>query len=212
MSLPTIAPSGLYYPNNVVNIYVNAIEEVLGKEAINSILRNAGLERLIDNYPPNNFERKFDFADFSLLNAGVDAYTGNDDEKAMAIGAACYAGGNRGFGGLAGMGGVSMVFKTLPLNVRLKLGLTGMATIFSTFTDQHTELHEHDDHFEYVILKCPVCWGRTSNRPTCAMAMGLLQEGLRSVSDNYAFHIEEIACQAMGDAACIFTIPKPTDA
>lgn len=212
MALPTIAPSGLYYPNNIAHIYFHAVEEVLGKEATESILRNAGLERYIGNYPPNNFERKFDFTDFSLLNAGIDVYSGNDDDKARAIGCACYAGGNRGFGGLAGMGGVSMVFRTLPLSVRLKLGLTGMATIFSTFTDQHTELREHEDHFEYVIIKCPVCWGRTSDKPTCAMAMGLLEEGLRSVSDNREFDIKEIACQAMGDAACIFTILKPSEA
>ena len=206
MSLPTIAPSRLYYPNNIVNIYMHAAEEVVGKDVFDGILRECGLDRYIDNYPPNNFERKFDFSDFSMLNAGTAAIA--DEETYRAIGRASYAGGNRGFGALAGMGGVSMGFRLLPLNVRLKIGLTGMATIFSAFTDQHTEVTEHDDHFEYAILKCPMCWGRTSDKPACGAAVGLLQEGLRSVMDDHEFEVEEIACRAMGHDACIFTIPK----
>ena len=63
-----IEPSGYHYPNKLARIYIQAIEEVMGKNGLNAILNLAGLAHLIDNYPPDNFDKEFDFADFSALN------------------------------------------------------------------------------------------------------------------------------------------------
>ena len=63
-----IPKSGLHYPNNIARIYLQAMEEVMGKNGLNAILNMAGLNQLVDNYPPNNLNREFDFADYSALN------------------------------------------------------------------------------------------------------------------------------------------------
>ena len=57
-----IAKSGLYYPNNIARIYLQAMEEVMGKNGLNAILNMAGLTHLMDHFPPNNLAREFDFS------------------------------------------------------------------------------------------------------------------------------------------------------
>ncbi len=68
--------SGYYYPNKLARIYIMAIEEVMGKNGLNAILNLAGLSHLIDNYPPDNFDKEFDFADFSALNMALEEMYG----------------------------------------------------------------------------------------------------------------------------------------
>ena len=64
-----------------------------------------------------------------------------------------------------------------------------MATIFTNFSDQVSEVSEHDDHYTYTIKKCPVCFGRKADKPICHAAVGLLQEGLRWVSGGHEFRL-----------------------
>ena len=64
--------SGLYYPNLMARIYLDALEEVMGKNGTNAVLNLAGLSYLIDNFPPNNLIREFDFADFGALGQAID--------------------------------------------------------------------------------------------------------------------------------------------
>ena len=47
-----IEPSGYYYPNLMGRIYLEAMEEIMGRNGLNAILNLASLPHLIDNYPP----------------------------------------------------------------------------------------------------------------------------------------------------------------
>jgi len=59
--------SGLYYPNKIGRIYLMAMEEVMGTNGIKAVLNLAKIPELINNYPPNNLAREFDFADFGAI-------------------------------------------------------------------------------------------------------------------------------------------------
>jgi len=50
-----IEPSGYYYPNLMGRIYLEAMEEIMGRNGLNAILNLASLPHLIDNYPPERF-------------------------------------------------------------------------------------------------------------------------------------------------------------
>jgi predicted hydrocarbon binding protein len=205
-----VAPekSGLYYPNKIARIYIMAMEDVMGKNGLNAILNLAGLQNYIDNYPPDNLERQFDFADFTALNAALEDMYGPRGGRGLALraGRACFSQGLKNFGALAGVG--DLAFKVLPLGAKLKMGLPAMATIFTNFSDQVSEVQEHDDHYTYTIKKCPVCWGRKADKPVCHAAVGLLQEGLRWVSGGHEFRVVENECLASGGANCVFIIYK----
>jgi predicted hydrocarbon binding protein len=203
-----IPKSGLYYPNKIARLALMAVEDVMGKNGLNAILNLAGLVHLIDNYPPDNLERQFDFADFSAINGALEEMYGPRGGRGLALraGRAVFSEGLRNFGALAGAG--DLAFKVLPLGAKLHIGLPAMAKIFSTTSDQHSTVEDKGDRYVYTMHKCPVCWGRTTDRPACFMAVGLLQEGLKWVSGGREFKVVQTTCHASGDPTCKIDIMK----
>jgi predicted hydrocarbon binding protein len=203
-----IPKSGLYYPNKIARLALTALEEVMGKNGLNAILNLAGLTHLLVDLPPNNLERGFDFADFSSLNGALEEMYGPRGGRGLAqrAGRAVFKEGLRNFGALAGAG--DLAFKILPLSTKLRIGIPAMAKIFSTTSDQLSTVQEKDDHFLYTIHRCPVCYGRQTDKPCCHIATGLLQEGLRWVSGGREFKVVEVACIANGEKTCDFVIYK----
>lgn len=203
-----IPKSGLYYPNKIARIALTAIGDVMGRNGLNSVLNLAGLTPLIDNFPPPNLERQFDFADFSAVFGALEELYGPRGGRGLALraGRATFSEGLRNFGALAGAG--DLAFKVLPLSVKLHIGIPAMAKIFTSTSDQLSTVEEKSDHFIYTIHRCPVCWGRHVDRPACFMAVGLLQEGLKWVSGGREFRVNQTTCHAAGDVTCIFHILK----
>lgn len=204
-----IPKSGYYYANKIVRLTMEALENVMGKNGLNAILNLANLKVLIDNYPPSNLERQFDFADFSAINQALEEMYGPRGGRGLALraGRAAFDGGLRNFGALAGVG--DLAFKVLPLSAKLRIGLPAMAKIFSQTSDQYSTVEERQSDYVYTIHRCPVCWGRHgSDKPVCFVAAGLLQEGLKWVSGGLEFRVNEQHCIAMGDDVCDFVIPK----
>ncbi|MBI1882473.1 MAG: 4-vinyl reductase [Chloroflexi bacterium] len=204
----TAEKSGLYYPNKMALIYITAIEEIIGPEAMKAVLNLANLPRFINNYPPNNMGRDFDFADFGAIGAALEKMYGARVERGLGMhaGKASFTQGLAEFGSLSGLG--ELAFKAVSPHAKIKIGLRGMAESFSKFSDQQTAVEETDDYFVYTIRRCPVCWGRTSRRPICYIAASMLQQGLHWLSDGHYFDVEEVACCATGDEFCIFHIRK----
>ncbi len=205
-----IPESGYYYPNKIARIILHALEDVMGTNGLNAILNLAHLSHLIDNPPPDNLAKEFDFAYLSSINLALEEMYGPRGGRALALraGRAAFAEGLRNFGALAGVG--DLAFKVLPLSAKLRIGLPAMAKIFSQLSDQVTSVEEKEHVFVYTIHRCPVCWGRagTTDKPVCYMATGLLQEGLKWVSGGSEFRVDESKCIAKGDEVCEFIIQK----
>lgn len=204
-----IAESGYYYPNKFTLITLEALEEVMGKNGLNAILNLANLSYLIDNYPPDNLEKAFDFSHFSMLNRALEEMYGPRGGRGLALraGRATFSDALRGFGALAGAG--DLAFKVLPLQAKLRIGLPAMAKIFSQMSDQKSTVKEMDSEFIYTIHRCPVCWGRHGETsPVCFVATGLIQEALKWVSGGNEFRVNESKCVATGDEVCEFIVQK----
>lgn len=204
-----IPKSGFYYSNKMTRLTLEALEDVMGKNGLNAILNLANQPNLIDNYPPNNLEREFDFADFSAINQALEEMYGPRGGRGLALraGRAGFAGGLRNFGALAGVG--DLAFKVLPLQAKLRIGIPAMARIFSQTSDQYSTVEERDRDFVYTIHRCPVCWGRKhSDKPVCYAATGVILEALKWVSGGSEFRVNEQHCVAMGDPVCDFVIQK----
>lgn len=203
-----IEKSGLYHPNKIAHIYLEALEEIVGRQGLVAVLRVAGLADLIDNYPPLNLDKAFDFADYSALNGALDEIYGPRGGRGLALraGRASFDRGLKDFGALAGVG--KTLFARLALDNRLRIGLSAMAKIVSHFSDQYTTMEDMGEYYVCRIPKCPVCWGRTSDRPVCFACVGLLQEALKWLGGGPEFRVEETSCVAMGDDCCSFQIMK----
>ena len=209
MNLP-IPPSGYHYPNKIGRIYLEAIQEVIGETALTDLLHQVGLERYQGTLPPNNFQREFDFADYSTLCAGLEQLQViHPHEPPLTYEASrlCFTGGMKGFGALAGFSQVSLGFQVLPTAIKIKMGLQAMAMVFSTLSDQPTEVQDQPDFYNYIIHRCPVCWGRHADHPICAGGGALIAEGLHWVTQ-HRYRVTEARCFARGDDACTFEIDK----
>ncbi len=207
--MSSIPKAGLYYPNKFGLIMIKALEEVMGKNGLNAILNLAGLNAYIDNYPQDNLEKQFDFADVSAINIALEEMYGPRGGRGLALraGRATFADALRNFGALAGVG--DLAFKVLPLQAKLRIGVPAMAKIFSQVSDQLSTVEERENEFVYTIHKCPVCWGRSGvDKPVCFVATGLLQEGLKWVSGGNEFRVNESKCHGLGDDVCEFIIQK----
>jgi predicted hydrocarbon binding protein len=205
-----VKESGLYYPNKMGYIYIKNIEGTIGPEAVKAVYELADVP--LDYYPPpNNLANEFDFAYFGSITAAIDQMYGRGGRALnMHAGKAAFSKGLAEYGSVLGIG--ELAFKAIPLTAKLRVGLRAMAETFSKFTDQLSTVDEADEYFIYTIHRCPVCWGRTSDRPICYSAIGILDEGLGWVSGGKKFHIEEVSCHAVGDEHCIFHIQKtPSD-
>ena len=204
-----IPESEYYYANKFARLTLQAFEEVMGKNGLNAILNLAHLPELIDNPPPDNLEREFNFADFSAINVALEQMYGPRGGRGLALraGRAAFDGALRNFGALAGVG--VLAFKVLPLQTKLRIGLPAMARIFSEISDQYSTVEEHTDEFVYTIHRCPICWGRKGvDKPVCHISAGLILGSLKWVSGGNEFRVTETRCIAMGDEGCDFVIPK----
>lgn len=200
--------SNYYYPNKMGRIMLTSLEEVMGRNGLNALLNLIELPQYIQNAPPDNLEREFDFAHISNINRGLEEIYGPRGGRGLALrsGRAIFSRGLRQFGALAGVS--DLAFKVLPLKTKLKIGIPAVARIFTQFSDQTSHVEEKDDHFLYTIDRCSMCWGQQSDRAICYIAVGILQETLRWVSGGLEFRVDEIQCHAAGDEACVFKIDK----
>ena len=203
-----VPPSGYYYPNRIARIYLQAMEEVMGRNGLNALLNLTGLQQYIEEFPKNNLDREFDLSDFSNLNQGVFDVYGPRGGRGLSLrgGRATFDQGLKGFGALAGVGDIA--FRILPEKTKLKIGVPAMARVFSQVSDQISRVESFDDHYLYYIDRCPVCWGRKSDHPICFVATGLLQSGLKWVSSGRDYRVQEIECIAAGGSSCVFKIDK----
>lgn len=200
--------SGYYYPNLIAKIYLEAIEEVMGTNGIKALLNLANMQHLIDNYPAGNLSKEFDFADFAHLNEAMETMYGPRGGRALSLraGRKAFDQGLKNFGAMVGV--ADRAFRLLPMKLRMKVGLGAMARAFSSTSDQISYVREEEDHFLYVIERCPVCWGRHSETPICHAALGIIQEGLNWGTGGLSFKTSEVSCIARGDPACNFVISK----
>lgn len=204
-----VEKSGYYYANKFSLIMLDALEDVLGENGLKTILNLAHLPELIDNPPPNNLQKEFDFADVSAINQALEEIYGPRGGRGLALraGRATFSDSLRNFGALAGAG--DLAFKILPLNTKMRIGVPSMARIFTQVSDQHSTSKEYNDKFVYTIHRCPVCWGRHDlDKPVCFIAVGLLQAGLIWLSGGKEFRVNESKCVALGDEVCEFIIQK----
>lgn len=207
--MESVEPSGYYYANKFALIMLDALADVLGENGLKAVLNLAHLPNLIDNFPPDNLEKSFDFAHVSAINQALEEIYGPRGGRGLALraGRATFADSLRNFGALAGAG--DLAFKVLPLSTKMRIGVPAMARIFTQVSDQRSTSQEFDECFVYTIHLCPVCWNRHDlDNPVCFIAVGLLQEGLRWLSGGKEFRVNESKCIAMGDDVCEFVIQK----
>ncbi|MCA9942518.1 MAG: 4-vinyl reductase [Ardenticatenaceae bacterium] len=197
-----------YYPNKMGRIVLVAMEEIMGHHGVNAVLNLAKLSHLVNNYPPNNLQLGFTFSDFSAIQQTLDDMYGERGGRGLALraGRETWKYALKEFMPVLGITDLAM--RMLPLGIKIKIGLDVFAETFNKFSDQQVRLGEDEDHYLWIIERCPICWQRVSETPCCHLAIGLLEQALDWVSRGRRFKVEQISCIASGDGTCTMAIAK----
>ena len=194
-------------PNVMLRNLLEAIAEVLGENGLKAVLNVAGLQRFIDNPPPNDMELGVTFADYGVVQQAVEDVVGPRGAKVILIriGRATFRYALKEKPAVLGLAGLA--FKALPRVARMKLVLASLARAATRDVNQPTDIEEHDEHFLFVVDECPCRWRGKKDKPVCFVTVGVLNGALRWATGKN-FEVQEVNCIAMGDDACRYRIDK----
>lgn len=206
--MDAIEGQNYYYPNRWARIILVSAEEIVGEKGVAALLNMAGLQQYIGNYPPDNMEKEFSFTEIGRLQQAFWDMYGPRGARVFAT----RAGQQSLKDGLVRMSSVAraaqVAMKISSLEKRIETGLHFFARLFNTVSDQVVEVSQDDEHWMWVITRCPLCTGRTSDKPVCHLAVGVLQGALSWASEGLQYRITPTECIACGDEKSTIKIEK----
>lgn len=191
-----------------------AAEEVVGHQGLTIVLRQAGLERLINNYPPSELKLSgmLSYGDYASLSAGLLTFFGRAGKSmVLRIGRISAKHGIDQQGALFGLG-VMLAAKVLPVPTQLKMGLETIQSGFQKLANSvgqelHLRVEDRGDKWAYVAPECAMCAGKQADAAICWLFNGTLQESLHWQTGK-DFDIQEVECRALGAPACVWEVSK----
>jgi bacteriochlorophyll 4-vinyl reductase len=199
--------------NGYMRWAVEAIEEVAGRHELEAILRDAGLERLLENPPPNDmtFSARLTFRDYAALNQAIVNLRGSEAKDfALRVGRRSAERSVSDQSAVFGLTGLAL--KLLPTNLQIKMVLGNMESTFRRLAAKagdalHSEFEEHADKWVYHTAHCSSCVGKEADEPICWIFVGAIEQALAWATGK-EFAVVETACRAMGAPECVFEIDK----
>lgn len=191
-----------------------AAEEVVGKNGLAVVLRQAGLEQLIGSYPPEQLKVSTGLTlyHYASLNAGLLNFFGRAARSmSLRIGRSTARYAIEHQGALFGTAAL-LASKVLPVGTQIKMGLSAMQAGFrrlsqSVGQDRRLELEDRGDAWAYIDHQCAMSAGKQSDEPIGYIQTGAIQEALHwQIGKD--FDVEQVACRSMGAPASIWLVNK----
>lgn len=211
---PTHDPLGDW---SMVNAYMRwallAAEEVAGEKGLNIVLRNAGLERYIGNYPPEDFEVGGKVGDYTALCSELLTFFGRAGRGSLIrIGRKSTQLGLKVQAEQFGLNNLAAASKLLPAGLKLKAGIEAHIAIWKTIYKQcggdwQVRSEDRGDKWAYIVESCTHCVDRAAEKPMCFVWTGALIESV-AWQMGKEYDIVETECRASGAPACVWEIPK----
>jgi hypothetical protein len=203
-----VPPSGYYLANRLGRVFLESLEEAIGRNGLNALLNLIESSRYIAQPPPDNMDLGFDLAVISNLNIAMETIYGPRGARGLALrgGRAMYDRIADGFDLPIGFN--DLAFRLLPVQTRLKIGVPALARVFTHHSDQTHRAVDRGTYFDYTIERCAVCWGQEAKAPLCYFTVGLLQEAFSVYGRGQEYRVIQTECRATGAAACVFRIEK----
>jgi predicted hydrocarbon binding protein len=199
-------------PNRIFYLALATLEDVLGKDGLDSVLVRARLGHYIGNFPPNTLDLEHPSTDFTRLLSAVVEILGKTGARLVMLraGLRCFEIMYRDMPGLFALKGVEIRRgpheKLFGENVR----------ILTTIHDAGRHIFGNDiykvdtvkDGWVLEIAPCYWCTGIVAEAPVCHGQVGFML-GLGHMIFGIGSRIEETHCIAKGDPACRFVVYRP---
>lgn len=200
-----VKPEEAVIVNALVRQALSAAEEVMGTHGLHAVLRTSGLERFIDNLPPDDLNPGIQAAEYAKLNEAIESFYGRGGRGMLQrIGKASFQYGLREQSALLGLAGAAL--KLLPEKQRIKFVLNSLVNALKKTNPQVEAWVEDDgDQLAYVESTCAICNSRHSDKPICHLYVGTIGEAVLWASGQ-KHEIIETHCLAKGDPYCRFEV------
>lgn len=191
--------------NGLVRQALISAEEVMGANGMHAVLRASGLERYIDNLPPNNMEPAIKTSDYARLNQAIEDFYGRGGRGMLRrVGKASFQYGIREQAALLGIAGAAV--KLLPEKQRIKFILTAMVNALKKSNSEvDAWVDDQGEKLAYVDRSCAICWGRESQASICHLYIGSITEAVQWVT-GVEHEVIETHCLAKGNEYCRFEV------
>ena len=198
-------PQEWHFTNALMRQAIMAIGEVMGEHGLKVVLRQAGLERYVDELPDNDLEQGIRTVEYAMLNRAVEEFYGRAGKGMLRrIGRASFRYGIEEQATLTGVAGAAL--KLMPQKMRTKFILTQMAkSLMQVNEETYIEVEETSEGFVFADFTCGVCCCRKAERPICHLYVGSISEGVRWAT-GHDYEAREIECRATGAEACRFLV------
>lgn len=200
-----VRPDEAVIVNTLVRQALVAAEEVMGSHGLHAVLRTSGLERFIDNLPPDDLNPGIRASEYAKFNEAIEAFYGRGGRGMLQrIGKASFQYGVREQSALLGVAGAAL--KLLPEKQRIKFVLNSLVNALKKTNAQvEAWVEEDDNQLAYVEATCAICNNRHSETPICHLYVGSIAEAVLWASGN-KHRVTETHCLAKGDPYCRFEI------
>jgi len=198
-------PEQWRFTNALMRQAIMAIGQVMGQQGLKIVLRQAGLERYVDELPPDDLEQDVSTVDYAALNQAVEEFYGRAGKGMLQrIGRASFRYGVEEQATLMGVAGAAM--KLMPQKTRIKFILTQMAkSLMDVNQDTHIQVQETPQGFVFADFTCGVCCCRNAEHPICHLYIGSISEAVKWATGQ-EYEVREIECRATGAEACRFLV------
>ncbi|MCK4472475.1 MAG: hypothetical protein KAW49_11910 [Anaerolineae bacterium] len=200
-------PEEWLFTNALMRQAILAIGEVMGERGLKVVLRQVGMERYVDELPPNDLEQGVSTTEYAALNQAVEEFYGRAGKGMLKrIGRASFRYGVEEQTALMGVAGAAL--KLMPQKTRIKFILTQTAKSLMDVNDEtYIEVQETPEGFVFADFTCGVCCGREAEHPICHLYIGSISEAVKWAT-GHDYEVREIECRAMGAEACRFLVAE----
>ncbi|HSQ39484.1 MAG TPA: 4-vinyl reductase [Anaerolineales bacterium] len=191
--------------NSLVRQALTSMQDVMGDNGLNAVLKSCGLERFVGNFPPNDLEPAIKTSQYAQLNQAIEDFYGRGGKGILRrIGKTSFQYAVREQAALLGVAGVAL--KLLPERQRIKFILNSTADALKKSNAQvNAWVDDSGDRLAYVDATCAICHNRHSDRPICHLYIGSLTEAVQWATGK-EYEIIETHCSAKGDEYCRFEV------
>ncbi|KAA5602255.1 bacteriochlorophyll 4-vinyl reductase [Blastochloris sulfoviridis] len=185
-------------PNAIIRI-AEALERDVGRDGAEKLLKDAGLESYIGNPPSQMVDER----EVTRLHQAMRAKLGVEHARAIAR----EAGRTTGDYLLAHRipRGVQIVLKMLPPSAAARLLFAAISRNAWTFAGGGAFHVLAGTPLRFTIAGGPISRGATSDVPVCDYYAATFERLFRALVSPAAT-VVEIACEALGDPACVFEV------
>lgn len=191
-------------PQRMGRVLQLAMEEILGTQRARAVLGSGdgivGHTFLVEGH----FSAWRLHEAFSALEQNYGAAAGRG--LAQRIGRACFRYGLREYGDALGV--TSTSFRLMPFPSKLKTFAERLAGMFNEVSEQCARVEEADGKLRWHMQECPFCQDERTGQAMCLLPVGLAEEAAYWLSGGKMFSVEEAACVARGDPACIVQVDE----